>query len=83
MGLVSNVISNVPATQLLINTAGVSASLAPKIAVEAGLAGNLGPAASFANILALQMAARSGVSVRRTVGLQVALGVLCFIPALV
>jgi Na+/H+ antiporter NhaD/arsenite permease-like protein len=64
LGVVSNIISNVPATQLLINTAGVSASAAPKIAVEAGLAGNLGPIASFANLLALQMAARGGVSER-------------------
>lgn len=83
LGLVSNVISNVPATQLLISAAGVSASLAPKIAVEAGLAGNLGPVASFANLLALQMAARGGVSVRKTIALQVAVGLLAFIPALV
>ena len=83
LGLTSNVISNVPATQLLINTAGVSTALAPKIAVEAGLAGNLGPIASFANLLALQMASKSGVSVRRIVALQAVVGVLAFIPALV
>ncbi|MDE1854247.1 MAG: hypothetical protein KGI38_10960 [Thaumarchaeota archaeon] len=82
VGVVSNFISNVPATQLLINTAGVSPSLAPKIAVEAGLAGNLGPIASFANLLALQMARKSGVSVKRTIGIQVIVGILAFIPAL-
>ncbi|MDG7007211.1 MAG: hypothetical protein JRN06_03070 [Nitrososphaerota archaeon] len=82
MGVVSNFISNVPATQLLINTSGVTAAVAPKIAAIAGLAGNLGPIASFANLLALQMAARSGVSVKRTIGLQFMVGVLAFIPAL-
>ena len=82
MGVVSNFISNVPATQLLINTAGVSSALAPKIAVEAGLAGNLGPVASFANLLALQMAARSGVSVRRIVALQMVVGLVAYVPAL-
>lgn len=83
LALVSNVISNVPATQLLINTSGVSAYAAPKIAVEAGLAGNLGPVASFANLLALQMAAKGGVSVRKTIALQVVVGVLAYIPALI
>ena len=82
MGGVSNLISNVPATQLLINAAGVAPAIAPKIAVEAGLAGNIGPLGSFANILALQMAARSGVSVRRMMGLQFVVGVLAFLPAL-
>ena len=82
LALASNVISNVPATQLLIRTVGVSAALAPKIAVEAGLAGNLGPIASFANLLALQMASRSADTVKRTVGLQVVVGVLAYLPAL-
>ena len=82
MGVISNFISNVPATQLLINTSGVSASVAAKIAAEAGLAGNLGPVASFANLLALQMAARSGVSLKRTMGLEFLVGVLAFLPAL-
>jgi Na+/H+ antiporter NhaD/arsenite permease-like protein len=82
LAVASNLISNVPATQLLINSAGVSASIAPKIAVEAGLAGNLGPLASFANLLALQMAAKSGVSVRRMLLLQAGVGLLAFIPAL-
>lgn len=83
LGVVSNFISNVPATQLLIQAAGVPAAVAPKIAVEAGLAGNLGPIASFANLLALQMAAKSGVSLRRTVALQAAVGLVAFIPALI
>jgi Na+/H+ antiporter NhaD/arsenite permease-like protein len=83
LGVVSNFISNVPATQLLINTSRVAATVAPKIAVEAGLAGNLGPVASFANLLALQMAARSGVSLRKTVALQFVVGVVAFIPALI
>ena len=82
LGVISNVISNVPATQLLIQAAGVSQQLAPKIAVEAGLAGNLGPVASFANLLALQMAAKAGVSVRRMVALQLGLGILAYLPAL-
>lgn len=82
LGVVSNLISNVPATQLLINTAGVAPAVAPKIAVEAGLAGNLGPIASFANLLALQMASRGGVSVRKTLALQVAVGVVAYVPAL-
>lgn len=83
LGVVSNFISNVPATQLLISTSGVTPSVAPKIAVEAGLAGNLGPIASFANLLALRMASGSGVSVRKIVGLQFVVGVLSFIPALI
>ena len=60
----------------------MSASVAAKIAAEAGLAGNLGPVASFANLLALQMAARSGVSLKRTMGLEFLVGVLAFLPAL-
>lgn len=83
MGLVSNVISNVPSTQLLINVTGVSAHVAPKIAAEAGFAGNLSPIGSFANILALQMASRSGVSIKKTIGLQAVVGILAFIPALI
>lgn len=82
MAATSNVISNVPATQLLIKVGGVSAAAAPKIGAEAGLAGNLGPIASFANLLALQMAAKSGVSVKRIILLQLAVGAMSFIPAL-
>ena len=83
MGAVSNVISNVPATQLVLNTAQVSAAVAPKLAVAAGLAGNLGPVASFANLLALQIAMRSGVPAKRTLLLQLAVGIVSFLPALV
>ena len=82
MAVLSEVISNVPATQLLIKVSGVTAAVAPKIAAEAGLAGNLGPIASFANLLALQMAARSGIRVRRIIALQIVVGLLAFIPAL-
>jgi Na+/H+ antiporter NhaD/arsenite permease-like protein len=82
VGVISNFISNVPATQLLLNTAGVSSTVAPRIGVEAGLAGNLGPIASFANILALQMARKAGVSLKRTITLQVLVGLVAFIPAL-
>jgi Na+/H+ antiporter NhaD/arsenite permease-like protein len=82
LAVVSNLINNVSATQLLINTGAVHAQVAPRIAAEAGLAGNLGPIASFANLLALQMAAREGVSVKRTLLLQVAVGAVAFIPAL-
>ena len=82
VGLVSNAFSNVPATQLLIKVSGVLPAHVPKIAVEAGLAGNLGPVASFANLLALQMASKSGISIRKLVVLQAAVGVVSFIPAL-
>lgn len=82
IGVLSNLISNVPVTQLLVNTTGVSAHAAPKIAVEAGLAGNLGPIASFANLLALRMAAKEGLSVKKAVGLQAAVGLVSYIPAL-
>jgi Na+/H+ antiporter NhaD/arsenite permease-like protein len=81
-GLSSNFISNVPATQLVLSTAHVSASVAPKLAVDAGLAGNLGPIASFANLLALQIAGKAGVPVRRIIMLQLAVGLVSFIPAL-
>ena len=82
LALLSNAVSNVPATQLLIRTSGVAASVAPKIAAEAGFAGNLGPIASFANLLALQMAAREGVSVKRVIALQLAVGLVAYVPAL-
>ncbi|MBI3860199.1 MAG: hypothetical protein HY296_08250 [Thaumarchaeota archaeon] len=80
---VSNLISNVPATQLVLNAFPVTPLLAPKIAVEAGLAGNLGPIASFANLLALQMARRSGCPVRKTIILQSAIGLLSFLPVFI
>ncbi len=81
VGGVSNVISNVPATQLLLGVTGVSAGAAPRIAVEAGLAGNIGPVGSFANILALLMVRRSGMGIRRAVLLQLAVGVVAYVPA--
>jgi Na+/H+ antiporter NhaD/arsenite permease-like protein len=78
----SNVISNVPATQLVLSNVSVAAQTAPRIAVEAGLSGNLGPIASFANLLAIQMARREGVDVKRVIALQIAVGILVFLPAL-
>ncbi|HEV2138926.1 MAG TPA: hypothetical protein VGR53_08790 [Nitrososphaerales archaeon] len=63
-------------------TISVSPEVAPRIAVEAGLAGNLTPIGSFANILALQMARRAGLPIRRTIVLQFVVGILAFLPAL-
>jgi Na+/H+ antiporter NhaD/arsenite permease-like protein len=80
-GLVSAAISNVPATQLVLSTSSVSAHVAPKLAVDAGLAGNIDPISSFANLLALQMVARSGLPVRKTILLQVVVGLVAFLPA--
>jgi Na+/H+ antiporter NhaD/arsenite permease-like protein len=82
VGGVSNLISNVPATQLVLSVTSVSPHIASKIAVEAGLAGNIDPIASFANILALLMARRAGLPLRRTILLQFLVGVAAFIPAL-
>lgn len=82
MAGVSAVISNVPATQLVLSVATVSRHIAPKLAVEAGLAGNIDPISSFANILALLMVRRAGLGIRRTVILQVLVGVVTFLPAL-
>jgi Na+/H+ antiporter NhaD/arsenite permease-like protein len=73
----------VPAAQLVINTGAVTQGTAPLVAVEAGLAGNLGPIASFANLLALQIARGAGVPIKRVVVLQVVVGALAFLPALV
>jgi Na+/H+ antiporter NhaD/arsenite permease-like protein len=80
--LVSAVISNVPATQLVLSTAHVSAHAAPILAVDAGLAGNIDPISSFANLLALQIVARNGLALRRTVLLQLVVGLIAFAPAL-
>ncbi len=82
-GVASNLIGNVPSTQLVIATSHVSTTVAPKIAVDAGLSGNLGPVASFANLLAIQIAAGAGVSVRRIVALQLGIGLISFLPALI
>jgi Na+/H+ antiporter NhaD/arsenite permease-like protein len=81
LGTVSNFISNVPATQLVLSISKVSASVASETAVSAGLAGNISPLASFANILALQIALREGVSLRKTIVLQFVVGMLSFLPA--
>lgn len=78
----SNVISNVPATQLLLSVGDVPPLIAPKIAVEAGLAGNLDPIGSLANLLALNIVREGGLSVRRTILLQLAVGAASFLPAL-
>lgn len=80
--VVSNLISNVPATQLVLSVASVPPAMASKIAVEAGFAGNISPVASFANILALQTARKGGLPLRRTIALQFAVGIISFIPAL-
>jgi Na+/H+ antiporter NhaD/arsenite permease-like protein len=82
MAILSNIISNVPATQLILSVGIVTLNAAPRIAVAAGLAGNTGPIGSFANILALLMIRHSGLSIKRTVGLQFVVGVISFIPAL-
>ncbi|HVC26872.1 MAG TPA: SLC13 family permease [Nitrososphaerales archaeon] len=81
-GLVSAAISNVPATQLVLSTTTVAPHAAPILAVDAGLAGNLDPISSFANLLALLMVKRSGMPIRKAVALQLAVGLLAFLPAL-
>jgi Na+/H+ antiporter NhaD/arsenite permease-like protein len=79
--LVSAAISNVPATQLVLSTTTVTPHAAPILAVDAGLAGNLDPISSFANLLALLMVRRSGLSVRKTMALQLVIGIVAFLPA--
>ncbi len=81
VGGLSAVIGNVPATQLVVSLASVSHAAASRLAVQAGLAGNLDPVASFANILALTMVKRAGLPLKRTVLLQAAVGVVAFLPA--
>jgi len=81
VGLTSNIISNVPATQLMLGTVGVSRQAAPRIAVEAGLAGNITPVGSFANILALVLVRRAGLPVKKAILLQLAVGLVSFLPA--
>jgi len=81
-GLVSAAISNVPATQLVLSTTTVAPHAAPILAVDAGLAGNLDPISSFANLLALLMVKRSGMPIRKAVGLQLVIGLVAFLPAL-
>ena len=81
--LVSATISNVPATQLVLSTSTVTPHAAPILAVSAGLAGNIDPISSFANLLALLMVRRSGLPIRKAVALQVVIGLVAFLPALV
>jgi len=81
-GLVSSAISNVPATQLVLSTATVTTHAAPILAVDAGLAGNIDPISSFANLLALLMVRRGGLPVRRAIALQLVIGLVAFLPAL-
>jgi Na+/H+ antiporter NhaD/arsenite permease-like protein len=80
-GLVSAAISNVPATQLVLSTTTVTPHAAPILAVDAGLAGNIDPISSFANLLALLMVRRSGLSVRKAIVLQLVIGLVAFLPA--
>lgn len=82
VGLVSNVISNVPATQLILSVVHLAPAVASKVAVEAGFAGNIDPIGSFANLLALQIARRGGLPVRKAILLQLAVGLAAFVPAL-
>ncbi len=76
---VSCVVSNVPATQLVIGLTTVSTHAATTIAVEAGLAGNIDPISSFANILALLMVRRAGLPVRKAILLQLVVGLAAFL----
>ncbi len=78
---VSAVISNVPATQLVLSTTTVHPNAAAGLAVASGLAGNIDPISSFANLLALLMVRRSGLSVRKAVVLQLVVGLFAFVPA--
>jgi Na+/H+ antiporter NhaD/arsenite permease-like protein len=80
-GLVSAGISNVPATQLILSTTTVTPHAAPILAVDAGLAGNIDPISSFANLLALLMVRRSGLPVRKAIVLQLVIGLVVFLPA--
>ena len=81
VGLTSNLISNVPATQLMLGTTAITQRVAPMLAVEAGLAGNITPIGSFANILALTMVKRGGLPIRKAIFLQAAVGLVSFLPA--
>jgi Na+/H+ antiporter NhaD/arsenite permease-like protein len=81
LGLVSAAISNVPATQLVLSTTGVTPHVAPILAVDTGLAGNIDPISSFANLLALTMVRRAGLPIRRAIILQLVVGLVTFVPA--
>jgi Na+/H+ antiporter NhaD/arsenite permease-like protein len=79
--VVSAVISNVPATQVVLSTANVAPLAAPILAVDAGLAGNIDPISSFANLLALLIVKRSGVPVQKAIALQLIVGLIALFPA--
>jgi len=81
IGLTSNLISNVPATQLVLGTTTVSQRSVPMLAVEAGLAGNITLIGSFANMLALMKVKRGGLPIRKAFLLQAAVGLVSFLPA--
>jgi Na+/H+ antiporter NhaD/arsenite permease-like protein len=81
VGLTSNLISNVPATQLILGTISIPPRAAPMLAVEAGLAGSITPIGSFANVLALLMVRRGGLPIRKAVALQLVIGLASFLPA--
>jgi Na+/H+ antiporter NhaD/arsenite permease-like protein len=80
-GVGSALISNVPATQLVLSTASVNPHAAPILAVDAGLAGNIDPISSFANLLALLILKRNGLAVRKAIILQLMIGLVAFTPA--
>ena len=82
VGVLSNIISNVPATQLILSVTKISAHIGPRLAVEAGLAGNIDPIGSFANLLVLLMVKRAGIPVKTTIVLQCVIGLTSFLPAL-
>ena len=81
VALVSNIISNVPITQLILTTVVLPPHMAPKIAVEAGLAGNIDPIGSFANLIALLIVRRNGLPTRKAIILQLIIGTVSFLPA--
>jgi Na+/H+ antiporter NhaD/arsenite permease-like protein len=82
VGLLSNLVSNVPATQLVLEAVLVQAGAAARLAVEAGLAGSIGPIGSVANLLALLIVRREGLPLRRIIILQFAVGIVSFLPSM-
>lgn len=79
----SNLVSNVPATQLALSSVAITQRLAPMVAVEAGLAGNVTPIGSLANILALLIARQHGLRVRRVILVQLAVGLIAYLPVFI
>jgi len=60
----------------------VTPHAAPILAIDAGLAGNIDPISSFANLLALLMVKRGGVPIRKAILLQLVIGLVAYLPAL-